>query len=372
MMNASTLYNDLYNLCNTTDAFYFVDHVVNGRNYRVFTYRLASFMDFQHKNALECRGHTFEMTSNGPILVSIPMNKFFNYDEHIGWGQNVDLSGDIMIVDKLDGSLISTVHYADNLLLKSKTSFTSKQALDSLEWINQPSNEQFCKNIRYLMQCGYTVNFEWTSPDNMIVIGYDEPRLTVLNARHLNDGSYLNYKELQSAVGAENVASVYDIPTDPYSFMEDVRSMTGIEGVIVYTQSGLIVKHKTDAYVHTHRFKDSVSSDRKLFELCVSDGSDDARSLFVHDKIVTERINNMEQFVSKIYNNIHKTVYSFYDENKNLERKDYAVKGQKELDKMMFNICMSLYLGKDVDIKESMIKNYKQFGISDVEETKED
>lgn len=80
----------------------------------------------------------------------------------------------------------------------------------------------------------------------------------------------------------------------------------------------------------------------------------------------------MEEKASKTYSHIHRVVHSFYADNKNLERKDYAIKGQAELTKEgLFSLAMNLYLGKDADIKAFMVKNYKKFGISDEEEVSE-
>lgn len=76
-----TLYNDLMKLCEN-EAFYYVDQKVDGKVFRVFTYRLASYTEFCLPNALECRGHTFLMDGDVAVdLVSLPPAKFFNYHE---------------------------------------------------------------------------------------------------------------------------------------------------------------------------------------------------------------------------------------------------------------------------------------------------
>ncbi len=79
----NNLYNDLMTLCQTgDDAFYYVDHTVTEHTkYRVFSYRLASYSDFLKPNALNCRGVMFQMLDSGPLLVSLPMEKFFNLGE---------------------------------------------------------------------------------------------------------------------------------------------------------------------------------------------------------------------------------------------------------------------------------------------------
>ena len=48
-------------LTDTSEAFYFKDFPLNDAIYRIFNYRLASYTEFLAPNALECRGHMFEV-----------------------------------------------------------------------------------------------------------------------------------------------------------------------------------------------------------------------------------------------------------------------------------------------------------------------
>ena len=89
-----SLYNDLMKLCDENEAFYYTDQQVDGRYYRIFLHRLASYTDFLEPNALEGRGVMFEMDNEGkdalPIrLASLPFSKFFNYNVyHIFYGHD--------------------------------------------------------------------------------------------------------------------------------------------------------------------------------------------------------------------------------------------------------------------------------------------
>lgn len=376
--NLATLFDDLMALCATNEAFYFVDQEgFDSKTYRVFTYRLASYTDFQNRNALECRGHTFRLDDDNVWrLASLPPQKFFNYGEHLGWGTEMDLSKMVTVMDKLDGSLISTVHFdADmhgNWFLKSKTSFRSQQALDATKWLFDPKHKRFGEAITEAVKDYYTVNFEWVSPDNQIVIGYTEPKLIVLNARHMETGEYMNRAEMVKRFGEENVVKTFDLPANPHQFMIDAEKMTGIEGFIICFENGLWVKHKTEAYCVLHHLKDSINNARRLWEACVNETADDLRALFHDDPVSIAKIIDMEEKASKIYSHIHKVVHGYYNENKALERKDYAIKGQAELSKEgLFSLAMNLYLGKDADIKAFMVKNYKKYGIRDEEEVNE-
>lgn len=372
--NLTTLFDDLMELCSKTESFYYVDQIgSDDATYRVFTYRLASYTEFQNRNAVECRGHTFRNDGDSWVLASLPQQKFFNYGEHLGWGTDIDLTKMVAVMDKLDGSLISTVIDRNGFpFFKSKTSFTSQQAKDASTWANLSENAQFRRGIIGAAQLGFTVNFEWVSPENQIVIGYSEPKLIVLNARHMETGAYMSRADMVTYFGEGNIVQLFDIPADPHQFMVEAEKMKGIEGFIICFEDGLWVKHKTEAYCVLHHLKDSINNARRLWEACVNETADDLRALFHEDPISIAKIIDMEEKVSKIYSHIHKVVHAFYNENNTLERKEYAIKGQVELTKEgLFSLAMNLYLGKDADIKQFMVKNFKKYGIKDEEEVNE-
>lgn len=359
--NLETLFVDLMNLCSTNDAFYFVDNEMNGVKYRVFTYRMASYTDFQFRNAAECRGHTFRYDNGVWNLASLPMQKFFNYAEHLGWGTEIDLNRVDAITTKLDGSLISTVvDDKGEWFVKSKTSFSSMQALRAKEFLVK--NKELSDSIDRAVNDGYTVNCEWISPDNQIVIGYPESKLVVLNARRIQTGEYMSRNSLLDYFDDENLVITHDIPSNMGHFMVDSLGMKGIEGFVISFDDGLWVKHKTDTYCALHHLKDSICSQVKLWACCVNEQSDDLRALFVDDQLTVSRIIDMEERASRAYNAIHKAIHSFYENNKNLIRKDYAIKSQKEFaDSNVFPLTMKLYTNGAADIKGFLIKNAKDY-----------
>jgi T4 RnlA family RNA ligase len=367
--NLATLFDDLMALCEASESFYFVDQTDNyDIEYRVFTYRLASYTEFQQMNAIECRGHTFRKESDGWVLASLPMAKFFNYGEHVGWNTPMDLNSMSLIMDKLDGSLISTVkgRGGTHMFLKSKTSFSSTQATEAAALLNTEKYYDFTLTLRVLVGLGYTVNMEYMSPSNQIVIGYSEPTLTVLNVRNNATGEVLTHTLTVEYFGEEFVVKSHPIPEDGLAFLADAEKMTGIEGFVIQLADGLVFKHKTEAYCILHHLKDSINNPKRLWEACVSETADDLRALFRDDPISIEKIAAMEALASKNYNHLHKVVNAFYNENKDLDRKSYAIKGQAELlADGVFSLAMNLYIGRDANVKEFMIKNYKRFGVSD-------
>lgn len=364
-MDSVKLYNDLIALCASNEAFYYIDHYLEGDDapYRIFNYRLASYSDFLIPGALECRGHTFRVSPTyGSQLVSLPMEKFFNVGEN-PFTMDLDWSKVVRVDDKLDGSLISTVQVGNDYILKSKGSLSSDQAKAATAWLALDENVDMRRLLTIATISGYTANMEWTAPDNQIVLGYDDARLRILNLRSRITGQYLNKDEID---GFQDLwVDMFDEVVDD-AWIENARKKVGIEGYVLWFENGLKAKLKTDWYCDLHLQKEQVTNPRRLFESVLMERSDDLKTLFVNDPLSVARIESMEVFGKTLYNRLHKLVDEFYQSNKHLDRKDYAIKGQAELKKDgVFSQAMNLYLGKDIGLKEHLVKNFKAFGITD-------
>ncbi|KAK6540178.1 hypothetical protein TWF694_008997 [Orbilia ellipsospora] len=363
-----SLFSDLMKLCASSEAFYYVDQNYNGINFRVFSYRIASYSDFLLPGALECRGHTFRLDPSSvppAVLASIPMEKFFNVGEN-PMTMDLDWSKVVRAEDKRDGSLISTVALNSkdgDFILKSKTSFTSQQAKDASELLRTPEYQPMFDTCRLMTERRYTINMEYTAPKNQIVLGYKEVELRILNVRSLDDGSYLPLSKL-------DIPSKFlvDTFTDEVSqaWIDEARTKTGVEGWVLWFADGKKAKLKTDWYSNLHLQKEQVSNPRRLFESVLKEQSDDLKGLFMEDPESVARIEDMEMKAKTLYNHLHKVVDEFYQTNKNLSRKDYAIQAKQELKTdNVFSQAMNLYLGKDMGLREHLVRNFKSFGIVD-------
>ena len=369
----NNFYENLMSLVEKSEAFYYKDFPKDDRVYRIFNYRLASYTEFLAPDAMECRGHTFDVTDE-PFIVSYPMEKFFNLYEN-PMTMDLDLTTVTDVEMKADGSLISTYLHNNKLYLKTKGSLESDQAIAAMKYLDLPENVNFKTELTIIALLDNTVNMEWCAPDNRIVISYPKAHLTVLNIRHNRNGYYIDKETLcnhADPVFTETVkrwtASFVTTPVEYHSIVEfvaDIPNKEGIEGFVVRLESGLRVKIKTEWYLVQHRAKDSINSPRRLFEACIEETTDDLRSLFHDDPVVIAMITEMETFAEGVYNHTVDQVERFYERNKDLERKEYAILGQKELDKKIFGLAMSKYLERPVDYKAFLRKHYKSFGVAD-------
>jgi len=373
------LWNDLMTLADESEAFYYADQELNGAWYRIFNYRLASYTEFCKPSALECRGHMFEITEEGkdavPVrLAALPPEKFFNLYEN-PFTMELDLSEIDLIEDKADGSLIST--YMDSngaLRLKTKGSLSSDQAVDAEKWLMMNAvYDAFFRELADLTGHGYTVNMEWVAPHNRIVLGYEKPELRVLNIRYIVDGSYLDKDEFGSAYPEVQARWTERFNVDdPAKFVASIPDMQNIEGFVVRLTSGQRVKIKTTWYLALHHTKDNINSPRRLFEAVLEEATDDMKTLFHDDPLALQTIAEMEEFVEEKYNHMVDTVERFYERNKHLERKEYAILGQEELNgTMFFGLAMNKYAGKEFSYKDFLKSKWKQLGLKDLEKEDE-
>ena len=279
-------------------------------------------------------------------LVSLPFEKFFNLNEN-PITTNVDLSKTVEISEKADGSLISTfINGNGEVDVKSRTSLESSQAVAAYELLHE--NDRLLKEVQDLELLGYTVIFEYVSPKNRIVVHYPDDRLIVLAVRNRLTGEYIpldeltNYRELRNhairKVECENVIE----------FINSISTIEGIEGYVLLLEDGLRIKVKTQWYLERHRLRDNLTNPRNLGLAIINQKIDDLRTILSDDKDNLAIIEHNEHKVREIYHYVSTNVENFYQENKKLSRKDYAIKGQKE-HREIFPVLMQRYSNDDVD-----------------------
>lgn len=363
------LYDDLMALVASNEAFYFQDFGLDGKSYRIFNYRLASYTDFQLPGALECRGVMFEVKrvsadrADVIRLASLPMEKFFNLNENPST-MNLDLSQVVEIQEKADGSLMSTYLHDGELRLKSKGSLFSEQAIAAMEWLETQPGLKL--NLTTAARNNITVNLEWCSPLHRIVLGYMEPTLKVLNLRNNEDGSYVTLDGGPDSHVFDQYLVQSVKTNDPVAFVASIPAMTDVEGFVVRLASGQRVKVKCEWYLSLHHAKDSVNNPRRLFEAILDEGIDDLRSLFYSDAVAMKMIDEMQVKVDHVYNGMVKMVEEYYEANKDLDRKSYAIKAQDHFKgTLYFGLAMNKYVGKALNYKEFLKSKWRELGLKD-------
>ncbi len=356
------LYEQLLHLTKTNEAFYYKDY---GSNWRVFNYRLASYSDFCLPGALEARGITFSMEEDTPTsIICRPWKKFFNLGEN-PFTIGLDLTRVRYQALKEDGSLICTYYdpFSDQFGVKSKQDFYSTQSKLAEQYLS--TNPELRDFLEILAITGNTVIMELVSPINRIVVEYPKTELRILGVRGTYSGEVLDLEEIKRDAPA-SLTHLFVNTYKPESVdIPAIESMEGIEGYVFTMDNGLMFKLKTDWYKALHHLKDSVSSDRRLFEAIILETVDDVITMFPGDEIALARIRAMQEKVIPKYNHVIATVEEFFDANKSLDRKSYAIKGRESLG-LLFSLAMNKYLDLPVDYKAFAFKyRVEYFGVKD-------
>ncbi len=239
---------------------------------------------------------------------------------------------------------------------------------------------QYRDEIEEIVRRNYTVNFEYTSPLNQVVLFYFESKLSVLSIRCHSNGdtlfgdrliSFLHENHFSTIL--ENIVSFKTVSKSitHQELIESIRQETEGEGYVVEiissNQKSYLVKIKTEKYLRLHHTKFSCCSSQHFFQCVIYEQTDDLRSLFINGKEILEKIQAMEEKVRPIYNQLIQSVELFYEENKSLSRKDYAIKASNTPQlKIYMPLMMNLYLGKENDYKKFSINHMKDlFNIND-------
>ena len=293
------------------DGFQFID----------YTYQDSE--TFNHPTLSECRGLKFDQDGN---ILARPFHKFHNYGENKAYSE-IDFTKSYCILDKLDGSMIHPAIVKDQLVFMTRMGITD-QAKAAFQLFGHLDNyARFCNKV--LTTYNSTPIFEYTGPDNRIVIKYDEPQLTLLDIRNTVTGEYWSKTELT------HLASMYELPVvegynTPLVNIDDllriVKDLRDKEGVVVRFDNGFKVKIKADDYVLKHRALAFFNRRDAILDLFFENKIDDILPLLDQadrDKII--------DFVTKVKKEISANVFMIqgmvlFIQANNISRKEVALK----------------------------------------------
>ena len=222
-------------------------------NYTVITYMVAFENTFLWDDndpigssiRRECRGITFD---NDGKLICRKYHKFFNVGEKEETQLNkINLYEPHIVLEKLDGSLISCQPTAEGFVLVTKAGVTDISQQAEVFIADKPHYAQF---INKCLQKGTNPLFEWISRKNRIVVDYPEDNLILTGMRYLDTGDYVTYKVMKQYATAWNIPVVKAVDGLAVQnidlFVKQVREWEEDEGVVLRLHTGHMGKIKAD------------------------------------------------------------------------------------------------------------------------------
>jgi len=255
--------------------------------YTAIDYAVAFADSFSHPILRECRGLKFNKDGN---LVARPFGKFFNVGERETTQPHlVDFSKPHIIMDKLDGSMIHPC-IVDNEVVFMTRMGRSGVARQAEKLFLSGELSAFC---RVNLLRGVTPIFEYTGPQNRIIIKYAEPTLTLLAARETISGRYLPHDELERVAASLNIPLIPLINNEwsnALSFLGFVRVLQGKEGFVIRFDpeheeepERLLLKCKGEDYVLKHKTKEALHMEKNVLAIILQNGLDDVLPLLTEE-----------------------------------------------------------------------------------------
>ena len=211
-------------------------------------------------------------------VVSSGFFKFHNHGEAPELDRITEqaiLNGTAWFTNKEDGSLLIRSVINGRVVFRTRGSHTMEDKFS--EPIMKLIEEKYPVLLDPTIDARYSVLFEYTSPDNLIVVQYDEPKLTVLGLMDLTGDPYPEFVSdpdilsmLEASYGTPAV-KFYHLPNSLPEIIDQVRGWKGKEGIVVWCRlpNGKLhlSKIKADEYKRLHALKFQLS-DEKIRQLC--------------------------------------------------------------------------------------------------------
>ena len=274
----------------------------------------------------ECRGLIFDKKGK---LISRRYHKFFNVNEREETlAKNLDFTKPHVILDKLDGSMITPMHFNGIVRWGTKRGLSDVAFGAEAFVATRPKYVEFA---RYCWGKGLTPIFEFCSNANRIVLAHAKDDLILTGVRDMETGIYVNYTNMSK------IAEDYDIPcvkvftsgTDSIEdFLGYVNGLEENEGVIVRWDDGNMVKVKTAWYVLRHKSKDAITREKNVIQYIVDGQVDDVKPFLTEEdgKTLVEFEKKFWKVIAKVAERYEMIFQDVYD-NFGADRKAYATSG---------------------------------------------
>ncbi len=298
----------------------------------LFSYRYCDPTVYEkYPESRELRGIIFNESGE---IIARPFPKFFNFGEKCCPVRDSDIA---TTVDKLDGSLVIAFNYNDHIRFASKGSLNS--------WVTERAKEIITMEQQRLVEDmkGKTVMFELIDPNNPIVIRYNKPQLVLIGIRDNRTGNILPPEDLVALAVEYNIPCTTIIHKhQPVSVIrKDISYKKDKEGIVGYSDADMF-KLKTEWYIKIHKALFQATEER-IARLFFSGELDDIYG-FLSDtqkSYVDDTISHITDILNRCVNQLEE----FIEENKDCDRKTYAIKVINQVPKVLRPAYFNAYDG---------------------------
>jgi len=314
-------------------------------DYSYIDYQFLLPDSFDDDRRKECRGIKFHVDGR---IMSRPFAKFFNLGEK-EQPEDVNWRRLHHVLDKLDGSMIHSAKLADGrYVLMTRAGFSDQAKHAQSLFFGPDCDIDYVTFCAHCEDFGITPIFEYTGPENRIVVRYETPALTLIGARDKISGKHLDAQEMvlmAKSFGIPLVGGYGQSVEDFREFMARVKALEGKEGYVIHFDGGHLLKIKSDEYLTKHRAKSDLDSKSKVLDVVLDGGVDDFAGA-LDDADAAE----LREFNTKVWEQVNGVVVglgliveSAFTEK--LDRKTFAVNVVPALEKWQAAAAFAAYTG---------------------------
>jgi predicted kinase len=270
-------------------------------------------IDFTNQENRLARG--LLMDTQGNIVVR-SFEKFFNYCELDSRGKEyqelakcykVDNEEEVIAYPKLDGTMVAISYHDGGLIGTTSTSMQTDWVSIVIDKLKD--NE---KLIEYLKSSGTSLIFEYTAPDNTIVVKYDKEEITLLAEVENKPDAIVNISRLDH-LEKLGLKVIKPIKTSLKELLQWQKEKENVEGWVVQNKLGYLIKFKTDWWFENNiePIEFTKKGVQYVIQLCLEDKIDDVIAL------INQRENKKEQWVhevAKFVDDIIRNAYNYATE----------------------------------------------------------
>src|SRR6218665_1510418 len=115
------------------------------------------------------------------VLVSAGLKKFFNYEEHPEIIRHPTDKEPLDCFEKLDGSCLIVSGYKGETIIRTRGQFDTFEMPNHSEIaLFREKKKEFFSDLEEFATVDKTYIFEWTSPENVIVVKYNEADIRLI------------------------------------------------------------------------------------------------------------------------------------------------------------------------------------------------
>jgi T4 RnlA family RNA ligase len=318
---------------------------------------LDNIYDQAHANRREFRGIIFG--ADGRVL-SRRYHKFFNLNERLEvLGENIDWSVPHVVLEKLDGSMISPIRLDGCIRLTTKAGITDISKMAEV-WCAR-GNRHYLEFMDWVTKDGFTPIFEFCSRRNRVVIDHPLERLVLTAIRSNLTGGYMHHKEMQDLAISYNIECVKAYPIE---VLAHAHEETNTEGYVIRFDNGHMLKVKTEWYLQIHRAKENLIWEKNIIKMIIDGHTDDVKPFLLED----DR-NKLVDFETKVIDGLNKTAADisniFRDiRQSEMDRKTYALTVMPKHPQVYSSIIFACWTNDKMDVFEQLCEHVRNHMVS--------